>query len=105
MWRNTSRRGATTIRWECFWTVRRELINLGASSHPCSKPGSENISQHSPPEPQYRFDKHLVQQRSHGVEHYFTAFVKSCFPGARSETTSGVRWFAERLRFRSCTRV
>jgi hypothetical protein len=60
--RNTSRPGVTTIRWECFSTVRRELINLGASSHRCSKRGSENISHHSPPEP------HIS---SHSLSHAF----------------------------------
>jgi hypothetical protein len=51
---------AMTIRWECFWTVRREMTTLGASSHRCSKRGSQNISQHSPPELQDRLDEHLV---------------------------------------------
>jgi hypothetical protein len=32
-------------------TVRRELINLGANCHRCSKLCSENKSQHSPAEP------------------------------------------------------
>jgi len=39
----------------------------------------ENISQHSPPELQDRLDKHLVHQRSHRMEHYFTSSLSHAF--------------------------